>query len=226
MGERKDIANNGLGENSYSPALSNSALERLQLHMQLQSLQKPFSFYNNPALWPKLHPLQEKIMIQSLQSMNESSHTALWQGQNIDLYEPPAAAIAQEDVGKMSMPKVNELENSLHGISSPDNSMAPFIIGNNIPAVGIEQSNAGREVSSFQAELDDFLNNKTVAFVPQEDQITEFDCFKEMNGSKDDSVMWWSNDFETKSASSNSWDSTSVLQSQPMFQDYGLGYNM
>ncbi|XP_059461597.1 transcription factor MYB36 [Corylus avellana] len=213
MGERKDTANNGLEDNSYSPALSNSALERLQLHMQLQSLQKPFSFYNNPGLWPKLHPLQEKIMIQSLQSMNQSSPTALWQGQNIDLYEPPTAAMAQEDLGKMSMPNVNELENS-------------FIIGNNNPADGIEQSNAGREVSGFQAELDDFLNNKTVAFVPQEDQITEFDCFQEMNGSKDDSVIWWSNDFETKSASSNSWDSTSVLQSEQMCQDYGLGYNM
>ncbi|PQM41687.1 transcription factor MYB36-like [Prunus yedoensis var. nudiflora] len=46
-------------------ALSSSALERLQLHMQLQSLQNPFSFYNTPALWPKLHPLQEK-MIQTL----------------------------------------------------------------------------------------------------------------------------------------------------------------
>ncbi|XP_059461978.1 transcription factor MYB36-like [Corylus avellana] len=182
--------------------------------MQLQSLQKPFSFYNNPGPWPKLHPLQEKIMIQSLQSMNQSSPTALWQGQNIDLHEPPTAAIAQEALGKMSMPKVNELENS-------------FIVGNNITADGIEQSNiAGREVSGFQAELDDFLNNKTVAFVPQEDQITEFDCFQEMNGSKDDSVIWWSNDFETKSASSNSWDSTSVLQSEQMFQDYGLGYNM
>ncbi|XP_062164197.1 transcription factor MYB36-like [Alnus glutinosa] len=212
MGERKDA--NGVENNSYSLALSNSALERLQLHMQLQSLQKPFSLYNNPALWPKLHPLQEKIMIQSLQSLNESP-AALWQGQSIDLYEPPTAAI--------SMPKVNELENSLHGISSsPDNSMA-FITGNN-PADGLElQSNiGGREDSGFQAELDDFLNNKNVAFVPQEDEITEFDCFKEMNGSKDN-LIWWSNDFDTKSASSNSWDSTtSVLPSQQMFQDYEL----
>jgi len=216
MGERKDA--NGVENNSYSLALSNSALERLQLHMQLQSLQNPLSLYNNPALWPKLHPLQEKIMIQSLQSLNESS-AALWQGQSIDLYEPPTAAI--------SMPKVNELENSLHGISSsPDNSMA-FITGNN-PADGLAlQSNiGGRDDSGFQAELDDFLNNKNVAFVPQEDQITEFDCFKEINGSKDN-LIWWSNDFETKPASSNSWDSTtSVLQSQQMFQDYELGYNM
>ncbi|KAI3827598.1 hypothetical protein L1987_01676 [Smallanthus sonchifolius] len=38
--------------------LSNSAIERLQLHMQLQSFQNP-----NTAMWPcKLNPIQEKIM--------------------------------------------------------------------------------------------------------------------------------------------------------------------
>lgn len=188
--QRKD-ANGQEEDNSYSPALSNSALERLQLHMQLQNLQKPFSFYNNPALWPKLLPLQEKLMIQSLQSLNQS------QLQNVEFYEPPTAAI--------SMPKVNELENNSSMAFNPvlDSALVP----------------------SFQAELDDFLNDKNVAFEPQEDQIAEFDCFKEMNGSKD-SVVWWSNDFETKSGSSNSWDSTSHLHEsdQQMFQDYELGY--
>ncbi|XP_042055332.1 transcription factor MYB36-like [Salvia splendens] len=33
--------------------LSNSAMERLQLHMQLQN---PFSLFHNPSLWPKLNP--------------------------------------------------------------------------------------------------------------------------------------------------------------------------
>ncbi|KAK1322961.1 hypothetical protein QJS10_CPA02g01458 [Acorus calamus] len=37
-------------------------MERLQLHMQLQGLQNPFSFYNNPALWPRLHPLGESLL--------------------------------------------------------------------------------------------------------------------------------------------------------------------
>ncbi|CAH8386447.1 unnamed protein product [Eruca vesicaria subsp. sativa] len=51
-----NISNNN---NNKSPQnLSSSALERLQLHMQLQNIQSPFSsFYNNPILWPKLHPL-------------------------------------------------------------------------------------------------------------------------------------------------------------------------
>ncbi|GMY35422.1 transcription factor MYB36 [Fagus crenata] len=219
---------NGLEDNnSYSPALlSNSAFERLQLHMQLQNLQNPFSFYNNPALWPKLHPLQEKMMIQSLQSLNEFPTPMIdhalpspqpGQAQKVGFYEPPTSA------------KVNELENSLHGhVSSSDT----FINGNNpidstaVPKPhGIEQSNAGIQASAFQAELDVFLNTKTVDFVPQEDQIAEFDCFKEMNVSKD-SMLWWSNEFDAKSASLNSWDSTSVLHSQQMFQDYELGYNL
>ncbi|XP_047943940.1 transcription factor MYB36-like [Salvia hispanica] len=44
--------------------LSNSAMERLQLHLQLQTLQSPFSLYNNPALWPK--------MIETLDSLNQN----------------------------------------------------------------------------------------------------------------------------------------------------------
>lgn len=48
--------------------LSSSALERLQLHMQLQCLQNPLSyFYSNPARWSKLHPLLQENMFQSLQ---------------------------------------------------------------------------------------------------------------------------------------------------------------
>ncbi|KAI3725122.1 hypothetical protein L1987_64898 [Smallanthus sonchifolius] len=54
--------------------LSNSAIERLQLHMQLQSLQNP-----NTSMWPcKLNPIQEKIM-QSLQLLNESSNPLVMQ---------------------------------------------------------------------------------------------------------------------------------------------------
>ncbi|XP_030936282.1 transcription factor MYB36 [Quercus lobata] len=225
-GETKDA--NGQEDDSYSPGLSSSAFERLQLHMQLQSLQNPLSFYNNPALWPKLHPLQEK-MIQNLQSLNEFPNTPLMehalpspqpvQGQKVGFYESPTAA------------KVNELK-SLHGISSSDNSVA-FINENNsmdsthVPkAKGIEQSNAGIQASVFQAEIDNFLNTKTVDFVPQEDQMAEFDCFKEMNVSKD-GVLWWStNDFDARSASLNAWESTSVLRPQQIFQEYELGYNL
>ncbi|XP_021276766.1 transcription factor MYB36 [Herrania umbratica] len=237
---------NTADDSQFSQGLSNSALERLQLHMQLQSLQNPFSFYNNPALWPKIHPLEEK-MIQSIQSSNGSPNLLMQpllpnpQPENertADFYDQPAkASVAhQQDYPKSSHTKGLELDNSLDGITPSDGS-DPFGTGNNlmnsatVPKAdghhhGTAHSNAAvQPVSNFQAELDEFLNNKTAGYAPQEDQMTEFDCFKEMNGAKD-SLIWWSNDFDAKSASSNSWDSTSVLQSSGMFQDYELGYNM
>ncbi|CAB4262306.1 unnamed protein product [Prunus armeniaca] len=242
-------------------ALSSSALERLQLHMQLQSLQNPFSFYNTPALWPKLHPLQEK-MIQTLRSMNDQNcnnhlmhHHALssphqtveGHKSNSDVYEqlqPTSASIrTQEEYAKLCNPKnMDELENALNGMSSSDAAYHAYISTSNQvdstivvtkAADGMEHSNdAGthdhQQVnSSFQTEFGDILSNKSVAYTPQQedDQITDFDCFTEMNGSKD-SLVWWANEFDAKSASSNSWDSTSVLQSQGMFQDYELRYNL
>ncbi|KAI4335445.1 hypothetical protein L6164_014089 [Bauhinia variegata] len=239
---------NGLmEENSYPNALSSSALERLQLHMQLQGLQNPFSnFYNNPALWPKLHPSQEK-MVQTLQSFKESSNplmqntllsTHAEQGSpKAEAYKPATAAdVVHQDAVKINSSKVDLLENSLNGMSSMDTSV-PFMgtenknpLDSNLAprGEGVEQSNMGiQEVSALQAELDDILNNRTTCYIPQEDQMAEFDCFREINGSKE-SLMWWSNDFDGKSASSNSWDSTAtpVLQTDPgMFQDYELGYS-
>ncbi|XP_022756539.1 transcription factor MYB36-like [Durio zibethinus] len=238
----------GADDNQFSQGLSNSALERLQLHMQLQSLQNPFSFYNNPALWPKIHPLQEK-MIESIQASNrnllmqpllQNPQPANEQSAD-DFYDQPAATaslVQRQDYPKISNAKELELDNFSDGIS-PSDGPAPFGTGDNlmdsetVPKTdgndhhGIPQpiNEAIQPVSNFQAELEEFFNNKTAGYTPQEDQMAEFDCFKEMNGSKD-SLIWWSSDFDAKSASSNSWDSTSVLQSNGMFRDYELGYNM
>ncbi|TKY54602.1 Transcription factor RAX3 [Spatholobus suberectus] len=227
---------NGIEESSYSNALSSSALERLQLHMQLQSLQNPFSFYNNPALWPKLHPFQEK-MIQSLQSLNDGSNPVMQnalpsplveQGQKDEFYKP------QQDGAKINNPQVHLLENI-----PLSNSEVPFVASgsNSNPmhpslaprAEAVEQiNNVGlQQLGALQTELDDILNNRTMGCVPQEDHgMAGFDCFREMNGSKD-SLIWWSNDSDTKSASSNSWDSsTPALLTQGMFQDYEMGYSL
>ncbi|KAG6739762.1 hypothetical protein POTOM_057377 [Populus tomentosa] len=250
LGRRKQSSNNrlsstnpdanGVEDSSSSQALSNSALERLQLHMQLQSLQNPISFYNNPALWPKLHPFQEKILLQSLSEISnplmQYAFPSTQQGdaQKVDIYgqlvDPDT--LDQQGHPKFSNSNVVSLENSLNVITSSDSPL-PFTHGKNVmdltivPGAGMaDQSDAAvQPVSNFQSELENFLNNKTSGLTAPGDQIGEFDCFKEMNGSRD-SMNWWSNDFETKSASSNSWDSTSALQSEGMFQDYELGYNM
>ncbi|XP_022731077.1 transcription factor MYB36-like [Durio zibethinus] len=239
----------GADDNQFSQGLSNSALERLQLHMQLQGLQNPFSFYDNPALWPKIHPLQEK-MIQSIQTSNGSPNLLIQpllpnpqpaNEQSVDdLYDQPATASLtqdQQDYPKNSKAKGLELDNSLDGIS-PSNESVPFGTGQNLKdsaTVPNADGNIAQSINAavqpvsnfqFQTELDEFLNNKTASYAPQEYQMADqFDCFKEMNGSKD-SLIWWSSDFDGKSASSNSWDSTSVLQSNGIFQDYELGYNM
>ncbi|KAG5225813.1 transcription factor MYB [Salix suchowensis] len=220
---------NNLPTIGYHPLIqmpmANSALERLQLHMQLQSLQNPISFYNNPALWPKLHPFQEKILLQSLSEISNPLMQYAFPGtqqgdaQKVDIY----GQLVDSDTFN---------KNSLNVIASSD-SPVPLSNGTNVmdltsvPRAGMaDQSDAAvQPVSNFQSELENFLNNKTSGFTAQGDQIGEFDCFKEMNGSRDN-MNWWSNDFETKSASSNSWDSTSVLQSERVFQDYELAYNM
>ncbi|XP_050216239.1 transcription factor MYB36 [Mercurialis annua] len=198
---------------SSSISLSNSALERLQLHMQLQTLQNPFTnLCNNPTLWPKLHPLQEKLL---LQSMAETSNSLMQQ------FMPNTQQLSLLD--HHNYPKVDNP--TVNGTVVNSNSLVPFNnCGNKATdsnmGVSLQSDAAIQPVLTFQAELEDYLSNKICGYVGQEDQITEFDCFKEMNNSSKDSLMWWSNVYETKSGSSNSWDSSSGLQSEGMFQDY------
>ncbi|KAK1559484.1 hypothetical protein Q3G72_015023 [Acer saccharum] len=222
--------------------LSNSALERLQLHMQLQNLQNPFSFYNTPALWPKLNPFQEKTLIQSLQSFNNIESPLMQQhlfpgSQSTTTADPLAF---QQNYPQISNPNVHELDNSLNGMSSSDSSIRvsndnkvirddhstpPLLKANDLQSDAMNIQPA----LTFQAdELENFLNNKTIGYTAEEDdhQIAQFDCFNAVNGSKDN-FFWWANEFDSKSASSNSWDSTPVLdQSEGMFQDFELGYNL
>lgn len=188
---------NGIEEKSCSPILSDSALERLQLHMQLQN--PNMCFYNNVSMWPKLLPLQEK-MVQSINPMQFSSPNT--QGQKVGIYE---------QISNLNMD--NLMDSSLgfnNGRNLLDSTIVPSL-------AGIEQSNEG--IQTFQGEID-------VGFQPREESIAEFDCFKEMDGSKNISI-WWSNDqLDSKSVSLNAWDSTSVLRSKGTYEDYVLGYNL
>ncbi|KAK8478103.1 hypothetical protein V6N13_144631 [Hibiscus sabdariffa] len=198
-------------DNQAYQGLSNSALERLQLHMQLQTLQNPFSFYNNPALWPKnIHPLQDK-MIQTMQTTSTGNPSFLMQPlllnpqptneQSVDdLYEQPA----QQDYSGLEV----------LGISQLSDGSAPFgtrhdLMDSHSTIVAKGNGNNGdvQPVSNFQGEPDEFLNNKTAGYA-QGDQMGDqvLDCFK-------DGLIWWPTELDANSASSNSWDSASVLQS-------------
>ncbi|CAI9787445.1 unnamed protein product [Fraxinus pennsylvanica] len=186
---------NGIYDTHNFQNLSTTALERLQLHMRLKTLANPFSLYNNPALFPKLIPLQEK-MVQNFQYLEENRDVLM-----------------QQEYCNMSNLEVDELGNSINiGIPSIEN-----ISGQSNTNTGIQPSSA-----FTQAELD-------VGFMPTRSQmvIDEFDCFKEMDGSKLYNLGWWSNEFDVNSASSNSWDSANVLQkSKEMYQNYSSGYSM
>nr|QSD99535.1 MYB family transcription factor [Melilotus albus] len=224
LGKRKQSSNNnnlnqqkdtnGIDENSsYSNSLSSSALERLQLHMQLQSLQNPFSFYNNnptALLWPKLHPSQEKMIQISLQNSNNNNPMI----QN-------AFTSPQVDLLENIIPLENNNNNNNNSIMH--SSVAPR-------GEAVEKSATTNEgIQELENELDEILNNRNIITMEDEYRVAEFDCFRDMNsnGSKDQNLIWWSNDSgDTKSGSSNSWDSSTNLMQEGMFQDYELGYGL
>ncbi|KAI6682540.1 hypothetical protein NL676_036421 [Syzygium grande] len=158
-----------------SHALSNSALERLQLHMQLQTLQNPLflSFYNNPALWPKIHPLREK-MIQSLHLLNQNPNNtncpglieqlALANGSpqqaediernKADLYDltstDPNNVSLQHDSLKITTSKIEDLVNSLStgGSASSDGSVS-FNYAKNLIDPALMAEADGAEAMSY-----------------------------------------------------------------------------
>nr|URY18990.1 MYB protein [Zanthoxylum bungeanum] len=202
-----------------SNGLSNSAIERLELHMQLQSFQNPLSFYNNPALWPKL--------IQNLQQLNQTG-----QNPNLQNVPPSSQQELEQNVGNF-FEQSNSPPPTIPLDFPESNCSVPVSITDHTPKVnGFEAYDATttQEESTFQAEIENFLNNnKAVGFTAQvEDQIGQFDCFSgAMNGSNNkDCLIWWANEFDLKSTSSNSSTPALHHQLEEMFQDYELGYNL
>lgn len=223
---------NGMHDNPNLPALSSSALERMQLQMQLQGLHNPFSFYNNPTLWPKYHALGEKILQDQYNDTLIMPQDQIPQIQhdhrgNFEDNAPPSFESLRENSLNRNH-KQEELENSLTGFASSSSSIA---FGGGCRATSfipneLEQSNINLHMEAgLQPELNDLLQNKMGGFNGVEDQISELDCFKDMFGGKEN-MIWWANDFDTKS-SSNSWDSSPNFQPpQELFLDYPMGYDI
>ncbi|XP_021755386.1 transcription factor MYB36-like [Chenopodium quinoa] len=142
LGRRKQQQQQN-GSRDELPSLSSSALERLQLHMQLQNQQggiqnNPLSLFNSPAIWPKLHPLiQEKLIQNNLQSLNPQMIQYPNNYSNVDfLQQTPSLVHLQANNynntnddddnvnnGMISKEQVEELENSsLNGSASSGSS--------------------------------------------------------------------------------------------------------
>ncbi|XP_077236769.1 transcription factor MYB36-like [Tasmannia lanceolata] len=232
---QEDKAVNGIDGNTSPPAFSTSALERMQLHMQLQSLQSPISFYNNHTLWPKLHFLGEKIFqtqdcnvnATQMQQAPPTQFEPSLNGELTDLSVNPIQ-LETDNNSMSSNQKIEEFNNSLNGFSSSSSHVA-FDSGFDsthqammLKPNGVEQPNANfHMVAGLQAELNDLIYNKTGGFVGKEDQLYELDC---LVGPREN-ITWWANDYDAKS-SSNSWDSPSILHPEGMFHDYEMGYGL
>ncbi|KAG9456016.1 hypothetical protein H6P81_000524 [Aristolochia fimbriata] len=205
-----------------SSGLSTSALERMQLHMQLQSSQNPFSFYNNPTSWPKL----QKILETQEGGDHDIANTC-----SALMPEAPPSPKGELIINPQQNPnslssdtKQEDFNNSnINGLSS---SSSPMFYGSNIqmPSSTMSSSSFAVPMVGLQSELQDLISCDKIL-----DQEAEpsygFDSLKEMGLPRDINPIWWVNDFDAQS-SSNSWDSASMLQQEGMFQEYLAGYDL
>ncbi|MFS7944483.1 putative transcription factor MYB-HB-like family [Helianthus anomalus] len=155
-------------ESTAVETLRNTSIERLQLHMQLQSLENPnFPHYDNAPMWPcMLLPLQENMM-QSLQLVKESNNPL------------------QQEYSPLSSLMIN-ITKSSSIVSESDGTKQP-------PSTELQQFWA------FQAEINKLVSTKGAIPLGGPQMGTE--CFKDIDGGKDD-MTWWSNEFEANSSHS------------------------
>ncbi|CAA0833821.1 myb domain protein 36 [Striga hermonthica] len=195
-------------ENNFvSQSLSSSALERIQLHMHLQSLQNPLSFFNNiPPLWPKWNPIQQKT-IQTLNSLSENHNN---QNNNLIISQTaPHVHLHPQNFDHLSISRTDEIERSVSNLSSSDQSS--FVM--NLDEKVFTEQNA-QEPGFTQAELDELLNYRSSDFYGS--KIGESD-------SSNDNIGWWPNEFDASSASLSSWTGSGSMlqdQAQEMYNDY------
>ncbi|XP_038983811.1 transcription factor MYB36-like isoform X2 [Phoenix dactylifera] len=211
---------NGMSPDASSQALSASAAERMQLHKQLQGHCNPFSFYNKPGLWPKFHPMGDELFFHIQHTdANTIAATPVLQASNASMIEPSCQNVflIKPDIPNPMNAKIQEdLNSSTLGFPSPSSSGALRMEN--------PSSNFNAAAVGLQDELHDLLYQKNRCSGGQEQQQqTEFECSKDMNGEKV-SMDWWPTDGFEKS-SSGSWDSASNPQAD-LLQEYELGYDL
>ncbi|KAK4765019.1 hypothetical protein SAY86_026109 [Trapa natans] len=226
-------------ENSaLSPALSNSALERLQLHMRLQGLSSPLSLYNNPVLWPKIHSLHDEKTVDNLQLSSKNNLNNIHPADRVQtdhlidvnprpgndlivspFYEPAFTPdsiswVQQEWIRSNSLMKNPPVPEE----TSP--SIEQMLCGDSVSMGSLAHDISSLIHSEHQVDgiLGNYCSNTPGGndFMPQESVqhhqvMLELDCIK---GILDDSSSW-----------DGSSDSVDVQAGGSMFQGYETGYN-
>lgn len=199
--------------------------------MQLQRLNSPLSFYNNPVPWPKIHPVHEDVNINNLYPTNQNNFnnhpdhvqtnltdTNSHPGNNLTVssfYEP---AVTPHSISPVQHDWIssNDMIENPPGPKEIGPGMEQMLYGNNLePVLDIPS------LIHTEHQTDGILGNyyKTPGggndFMPQEnhhhEMTLDFDCFK---GILDGSNSW-----------DDSSDSVDVQAGGIMIQDYETGYN-
>ncbi|KAL8037236.1 hypothetical protein ABFX02_11G026600 [Erythranthe guttata] len=206
--------------------MSSSAIERLQLHMHLQNDNDPFSSYNNRSLWPKLSPLQQRMINETLNSINHNQNNILMQQQINSLIFPLNKETTTIGVNTQESGTVGPADGGIvhRGFGESDRVDDDLIINNN-----------NKSTSGFFQTGNYYYNNNNNNNNIQVAADHQFDCFKdEMDGliKGENAVAWtWPSEFDVNSTSSNSWEDSSSAatmirhQSEGIYdQDFGMGY--
>jgi len=177
----------------------------MQLHLQFQGLHSPFSFYNNPALWPKFHPLGGAAPFQGQPDTSSATNNPVHQVSETSVFEPtPQSLFPIKPADVPSYPQMSA------------NMQEDFC----------ESSNFDSMAAGLQAELQSLFNYGNSGSSIGQGGVAEFEIFQEMNGQGTENVNWWAtNGFDEKSHSS-SWDLASALQPDSVLQEYVLGYEL
>ncbi|KAI4380551.1 hypothetical protein MLD38_006728 [Melastoma candidum] len=201
----KDPNKEGNNEDSQSPSsLSSSALERLQLHIQLQTLQDPFSLYNNPVVWPKMHaPLLREKLEQSLRLLDENRQSLNSPVQSLSGNSLPA------DLTSISL---EDYTRSL--VAEP--SLVPEVRGGVDDGFGTSNMGAGATMANCDENEASLIDQR----------MGELNYYDNLGNGLKDNLAWWpsGDGADMKSESGSSWDSSTgnVFPTDPgMFQEFG-----
>ncbi|CAI0394025.1 unnamed protein product [Linum tenue] len=190
---------------STSNGLSNSALERLQLHMKLQTLNQNPLLHN--MLWPKLHPFQEKLLLQAMNDENSNNNIM----QLPLLPQPIMMESPLSNIGKEIMINPTNIASETMAMTATTSSNTTTTTTTTTTNGILDHSNCSPSMMNN--------NNINVSSYGGAFQLGGGDFMMgNLDNGTTSSLVWWSNEFETNdvnydrsgsfSSSSNdsSWD--------------------